>query len=124
MTFNDLLAQTTQRAAPTGTPAGDAGQQSNPMMLIIWLAMFGVIFWFLLLRPKQKEQKQRAQMLNAIKKYDKVMTIGGVIGTVMEVREEEIIVKVDDSTNTRIKFTRGAIQKVLSSAESEKEKPE
>jgi preprotein translocase subunit YajC len=124
MTFSELLAQATKPGTVTGTPTGAPGPEGNPTTMIIWFVLIGVIFWFLLLRPKQKEQKQRAQMLSGIKKYDKVMTIGGVIGTVMEVRDEEIIVKVDDSTNTRIKFTRGAIQRILSSAESEKEKSE
>jgi preprotein translocase subunit YajC len=85
--------------------------------MLIWLGLMAIIFWFLLFRPKQKEQKQRNQMLSSLKKYDKVMTIGGVIGTVMEVREDEVVLKVDESTNARIKFSRGAIQRILTSAE-------
>jgi len=88
--------------------------------MIVWLALIFVVFWFLLLRPKQREQKQREKMLGCIKKYDKVLTLGGIIGTVMEIREDEVILKVDDSTNTRMKFVRGAIQRVLSSSESDK----
>lgn len=118
MMFSEILAQT---AAPT---TQSAPQPGNPLQMLLTFLFIGIIFWFLLLRPKQKEQKQRAQMLSGVKKYDKVMTIGGVIGTVMEVRDEEIIVKVDDNTNTRIKFTRGAIQRILTPSDSEKEKAE
>jgi preprotein translocase subunit YajC len=120
MTFNEILAV----AQPATTTTQQAQPQGSPYQMLLMFVFIGVIFWFMLLRPKQKEQKQRAQMLGGVKKYDKVMTIGGVIGTVMEVRDEEIIIKVDDSTNTRIKFTRGAIQRILTSAESEKEKAE
>ena len=70
--------------------------------------------------PAQQQQKQREQMLQSIKKFDKVITIGGMIGTVVDIRDDEIVLKVDDSTNTRIKFSRGAIQRVLASAEAEK----
>jgi preprotein translocase subunit YajC len=113
-----LLAQesTTAPEAPTQQPQG------GPMQLLIMFAIFFVIFYFIALRPRQKEQKKRAQMLQAVKKYDKIMTIGGIVGTVMEVREDEVIVKVDDNNNTRIKFTRGSIQRVVNSADTDKEK--
>ncbi|MFA5863657.1 MAG: preprotein translocase subunit YajC [Phycisphaerae bacterium] len=102
--------QTTKPTAP----------QQPGYIMVVWIVALIAIFWFLLIRPKQKEQKQKERMLGGIKKYDKVMTIGGMIGTVMEVRDEEIILKVDDNANTRIKFTRGAIQRILSSAEADK----
>jgi preprotein translocase subunit YajC len=117
MTFMQILAQATT-APVTDTPA--AQPQSNPMSMVVMFVIFIGIFYFIALRPRQKEQKKRDQMLKAIKKYDKVMTIGGIIGTVMEVREEEIIIKVDDNSNTRIKFTRSAVQRVLSVADAEK----
>ena len=116
MTLMQILAQTT--APVTETPTTPS--QGNPMQLIVMFVIFIGIFYFIALRPRQKEQKKRDQMLKTIKKYDKVMTMGGIIGTVMEVREEEIIIKVDDNSNTRIKFTRGAVQRVLSSADAEK----
>jgi len=114
MTIINLLA------AGTTQTQGAEQQQGNPLNLILMFAVFGIIFYLIALRPRRKEQKTREQMLGSLKKYDKVMTIGGIIGTVMEVREDEVIIKVDDSSNTRIKFTRGAIQRVLSSSETEK----
>ena len=101
MMLMQILAQVT--APVTDTPA--AQPQGNPMQLIIMFVIFIGIFYFIALRPRQKEQKKRTQMLSAIKKYDKVMTI---------------IIKVDDNSNTRIKFTRGAVQKVLTVADAEK----
>jgi len=77
------------------------------------IALIVLVFYFVFMRPKQKEQKQREAMLRNLQKHDRVMTIGGIIGTVMEVREDEVIVKVDDNNNTRVKFGRAAIQRVL-----------
>ena len=91
-----LIAQATQEA-PKGGPQG-------PWLMIGYIVIIMVIFWMIMFRPRAKEQKQREQMLGQMKKHDKVMTIGGIIGTVMEVRENEVIVKVDDNTNARMKF--------------------
>jgi len=112
--FVEILAQTTQ---PVTEP-----QPGGGMQLLLMFAIFFAIFYFIAMRPRQKEQKKREQMLSAVKKYDKVMTIGGIVGTVMEVREDEVIVKVDDNNNTRIKFTRSAFQRVVNSADTDKEK--
>ena len=92
---------------------GAAPQGPNFGTLLLPLGAIFLIYYFILLRPRSKEQKQRQGMLNELKKYDKVVTIGGVMGTVMEVREKEVILKVDDSSNTRIKFLRSSIQRVL-----------
>lgn len=116
MTYFELLAVVAQEAGEAPKEPG-----SQLPVLIGYIAIVFFIFWLVLFRPRKQEQKHREQMLSALKKHDKVMTIGGIIGTVMEVREDEVILKVDDNTNTRMKFSRGAIQKVLSAPEGEKE---
>lgn len=100
--------------------AGESRPGGDLWRMLFPLIMLGAIFYFFLLRPKHREQKQRQQMLGKIKKHDKVMTIGGIIGTVMEAREDEVILKVDESTNTRMKFGRSAIQRVLTKTDTEK----
>jgi len=55
-------------------------------------------------------------MISAIKKHDRVQTIGGVIGSVVEVKPDYIVLKVDESSNTRITFSRSAIAQVLTAA--------
>ena len=52
-------------------------------------------------------------MLDNMKRGDRIQTIGGILGTVVEVREGEVVVKVDESNNTKIKFSRSAIQRVV-----------
>lgn len=81
-----------------------------------------VIFYFLLIRPQRREQANRDAMLSALKKNDRVVTIGGMIGTVANISADgqEVTLKVDD--NTRIRMIRSAIQRVMAS-EGEEEKP-
>ncbi|MCB9856715.1 MAG: preprotein translocase subunit YajC [Phycisphaerales bacterium] len=92
-------------------------QSVMPFMLIM-----GFIFYFMLIRPQSKERKQRAAMLASVKKNDRVVTIGGIIGTVASVRDDEITLKVDESSNTKITFSRSAIQSVTPKEVGEKDK--
>ncbi len=105
-----IIAQTTQS---TGQPQGGMGSMLVPLLLM------GVVMYFLMLRPQGKEKKKRAAMLSAVKKNDRVVTIGGILGTVISVKDDEITLKVDESSNTKITFTRSAIQRVSSAAPSE-----
>ena len=102
--------------------AGGAGSMSTsgslvgsllPFLLII------VIFYFFLIRPQNKKQKETQKMLDALKKGDKVITIGGIHGTVSSVKENTVIVKVDD--DCKLEFNRTAISSVeLTEAEKAK----
>jgi preprotein translocase subunit YajC len=83
------------------------------MMLVI------AVLWIFMTRSKRSQEKQRKQMLDNLKRGDRVQTIGGILGTVVEARESEVLVKVDESSNTKIRFSRAAIHKVV---EEEKEK--
>jgi len=88
----------------------------NGFFLIILLMMTAVFLPTIFAGKKQK--KQRARMLASLRKHDRVQTIGGVIGVIADVREHEVVVKVDDAANTRIRFARSAIQQVLRRAGS------
>ena len=84
-----------------------------PFLLII------VIFYLFLIRPQNKKQKETQKMLDALKKGDKVITIGGIHGTVSSVKENTVIVKVDD--DCKLEFNRTAISTVeLTEAEKAK----
>ncbi|MBP5520442.1 MAG: preprotein translocase subunit YajC [Treponema sp.] len=93
--------------------AGAAGSASTSGSLIGTFAPFLliiVIFYFFLIRPQNKKQKETQRMLDALKKGDKVITIGGIHGTVSSVKENTVIVKVDD--NCKLEFNRTAISTV------------
>lgn len=99
-----------------------AGQSPDIFSLVLPFIPIAILFYFLMLRPQRKEQAARETMLSALKKNDKVVTIGGIIATVANISSDgqEVTLKVDD--NTRVKFTRSAIQRVVST-DGEGEKP-
>ena len=78
-----------------------------------------ILMWIWMGRSRRKEQQRRKQMLESLKKGDKVTTIGGIIGTIVEIRDDEIILKVDESANVRMKFARWAIRGVGPESKSE-----
>jgi preprotein translocase subunit YajC len=75
------------------------------------LILLFVIFYFLLIRPQQKQQKTRQEMLKNLKKGDRVITIGGIHGVIKEIDETVISLRVADNLN--LKFARAAIDKVV-----------
>jgi preprotein translocase subunit YajC len=84
------------------------------MILIIYIVSFGLIAWFLLIRPQRRMQQQHQQMLSALKRGDEVMTDGGIIGTVVHLTDDRVTVKSGE--NTRIVVARGKIARILSGA--------
>jgi len=92
----------------------------------IWdiLAPFIIVFfimWLLVIRPQRKEQKQRDEMLKALKKGDKVVTSSGIIGKVFKIKDDRVDIKVDESNDTKITFLRSAIVNVLEQKEQKEE---
>ena len=103
----------------------DAAQQAGTGSLLISMLpilLIFVIFYFFIIRPQNKKQKETDKMIAALKKGDKVVTIGGIHGTVAQTKEKTIIVKVDD--NARIEFSRSAIASVTVQGSSKEEKVE
>ena len=95
-----------------GQQAGGEGAPAGPMNLMSFLPFVAIIaiFYFLIIRPQNKKQKETQKMLSALKKGDKIVTIGGVHGTIQSVKESSVIVRVDDTT--KIEFSRSAISSV------------
>ena len=93
--------------------AGGAGSASTSGSLVgslIPFLLIIVIYYLFLIRPQNKKQKETQKMLDALKKGDKVITIGGIHGTVSSVKENTVIVKVDD--DCKLEFNRTAISSV------------
>jgi preprotein translocase subunit YajC len=91
-------------AAP---PSGGGGQQSNLIATFAPLLVIFAIFYFLMIRPQQKQQKQHREMLAALKKGDRVVTRGGMMGTIYAIAETIVTLEIAD--NVRVKFSRDAI---------------
>ncbi|MHC5003835.1 MAG: preprotein translocase subunit YajC [Planctomycetota bacterium] len=95
---------------PTGDPLG-------PQFFIIVLVVLGGMILFSML-AQRRDRKKREAMLTTLKKHDKVQTIGGVIGSIVDVKKDVVVLKVDESSNTRITFSRSAIQQVFGGSEA------
>ncbi|MGG3456743.1 preprotein translocase subunit YajC [compost metagenome] len=91
-----------------------AGGSSLITMIIPFVIMIAV-FYFLLIRPQKKKQSQRSTMLNALKKGDKIVTIGGLHGTIMELTNDTVVLRVNDVT--KLTFDRSAISHAIKESE-------
>ena len=109
-------------AAPGTQPAPDAGHASGASNMIQFglIAVVFVGFYLFMFRGQKKTEKTRKQMLSAMKKGDEVMTIGGLIGRVVSVDEDEVVLKVDESANVKERYKKSAIQQVLTAEDKAK----
>ena len=96
------------------------GGGTQAFSTIIMFGLIFLIFYFLIIRPQNKRQKETKLMLEKIKKGDKVQTIGGIRGSVVSVKEDSVIVKVDD--NCSLEFLRSAISAIINPEEKAQEK--
>ncbi len=93
----------------SGTGGGGGGSQLITMLVTFGLII--VVFYFLVIRPQNKKQKDAKKMLQSIRKGDRVVTIGGMHGSVESVKEDFVVLKVDD--NVKLKFSKSAVSQVL-----------
>jgi preprotein translocase subunit YajC len=112
-TENQTLQQAPNGTAPQNTTAKQRPEGMGLSGYAMLIAMF-VLLYFMMIRGPRKKQQQQKQMLQALKKNDRVQTIGGMLGTVLDVKDDEVLVKVDENNNTKIWFVAGAISRVLS----------
>jgi preprotein translocase subunit YajC len=98
------------------TEAGAAGGASsgNPLQsygILIVMPLIILVFYFLVMRPQNKKQKEAKKMLEGLRKGDRIVTIGGLRGTVVSVKDDAVILKVDD--NTKLEYSKSAVATVL-----------
>lgn len=101
--MNNLIFSLILAGAPPGGEAPNMFIQFVPLILIF------VVFYLFLIRPQQKKQKEREKVLESLKRGDKVVTIGGMHGTVAGIDSEKKTVLVQVGENLKIKFDRSAI---------------
>ena len=97
------------------TDAAGAGMGSTVVMLVLMVA----VFYFMLIRPENKRKKEAEQMRGAVKTGDKIVTIGGIIGTVVNVKEDKIVIETS-ADQVRIEFAKWAISTNETAAEAKK----
>ena len=97
------------------TATGSAGMGSTLIMLVLMIA----IFYFMLIRPENKRKKEAEQMRNAVKKGDKITTIGGIVGTVVDVKESRIVIETG-ADQVRMELEKWSISSNETAAEAAK----
>ena len=108
----EQLTTTTQ--TDPNTPSTRTKKPGFEPTQILFFVLIAVVFYFLMFRGPRKKQQQHVQMVKSLQKNDKVRTVGGIIGTVIDVKDDEITLKIDESTNTKIKVVPEAIGRNLS----------
>ena len=86
-----------------------AGQQGGGWSMWSMLALIFVVMWFFMIRPQRKQQKELQNFRDSLKKGDKVVTIGGIYGTVTEIKEDSVLIEVD--SNVKIRVSKQALVK-------------
>jgi preprotein translocase subunit YajC len=104
-----LVAQ----GAPAGRPATPGSEFTS--MLVMFLPLV-LLFYFIVMRPQQRQEKQRRAMIDALKPNDKVLTAAGIVGTVVRIDPEKnrLVLRCDD---VKLTFTRASVVEVLDKAE-------
>jgi preprotein translocase subunit YajC len=94
--------------------------------LMLPMIIIGVLFYFMLIRPERTRRSQMEKMIENLKKNDRVVTIGGIYGTVVNVQKgaDDITIKVDESTNTKLRILRSSVARVLATEDPATEKKE
>ena len=105
---------TTVAADPNALPGTRKPSPFGGSSSWIFIGLMFVVMYFLLFRGPRKKQQQHKQMVQSLGKNDRVQTIGGIIGTVVDIKDDEITLKVDESNNTKIKVSPSAIGRNLS----------
>jgi preprotein translocase subunit YajC len=99
-------------AAPKNAPADPGANIVN----MIWLIGIPILLYLIVLRPSQTQEKKRRELLNALKKNDRVVTAGGMIGTVVSVDKDRVVLRVDDDRGVKIAFRKAGIVEVIDAA--------
>ena len=86
-----------------------APAQGSGLSMWIMLALFFIVMWFFMIRPQSKQQKEMENFRNSLKNGDKVVTIGGIYGTIAEVKDNYVLLEVDK--DVKIRVNKQAIQK-------------
>ncbi|MFZ5943319.1 MAG: preprotein translocase subunit YajC [Bacillota bacterium] len=88
----------------------------------VLMAAFFALIYFMMIRPQQKQQKKRREMLDSIRKGDKIITIGGILGTIKALRDDKVVIQVAKGVD--ITILKSAVGQVAENSEEPNDKPE
>lgn len=103
-----------------GSPAPGTGQQPQSSPFgggMLWILLGAMVLIVVMSSMSgRKQEKQRRAMLSTLKRSDRVQTLGGIIGTVVDLTDQEMTLRVDEASNTKIRFARSAVQQIIREA--------
>lgn len=100
------------------TPAGtESNSQGQMLQMVGMFAIMGALFYFMMIRPQQKQRKEHDQMLKNLKTGDKIVTSGGLFGIVTNVKDKSVMVKIAD--NVKVEIARSAVTGVTPRGDGE-----
>jgi preprotein translocase subunit YajC len=114
--LNTLFTLAQAASQPSAQPL--PWQYDPSRWLLPLMAVVIIFFLFSSSRAKKSEQAARDDMLKNLKRGDRVLTAGGIYATVVDVRDADVVLKVDEGTNTKIKFSRDAVKRVVTDEDS------
>lgn len=91
--------------------SSQSGEGSNPFMMFVPIILIFVVFYLILIRPQQKKQKEHKNLLSQLKKGDRVVTNGGIYGTIVDAKEHVAVLKVAE--NVKIEIIKSAIATII-----------
>ena len=99
-----------------GTQVAEGATKPNPIAQFLPFVLMFVILYFLIIRPQRKRQKDQKILIDNLKINDEVMTNAGIIGKIVNIKKDKntIVLRVDDTTGTKIEFQRSAIAGIVS----------
>lgn len=98
--------------------AGGQTATRSPLMQFLPFILIIVVIYFFMFRGPRQKQKKHQQMVSSLQKNARVRTIGGIIGTIIEVKDKEVVLKIDETNNTKIKILKGAIASTIADEEN------
>ena len=98
-----------EKIAYAATAQGPAAEPANPVLSFLPFILLMVIFYFLLIRPQQKRAKETQKMIDNLKKGDKVLTSGGLIGTIVGIQNDYMVLKLGDNDQNKVEVLKSAI---------------
>jgi preprotein translocase subunit YajC len=102
-----LLPTAESAGGATGTASGGMSQWG----ILIVMPLIILVFYFLVMRPQNRKQKEAKKLLENLRKGDRIVTIGGLRGTIVSLKDDAVVLKVDD--NTKLEYSKSAVATVL-----------
>ncbi len=119
-----MLFALTLLAQEAGKTTPDAAPSANPLGMMLPILAIMVVFYFLMVRPMKRQETERKRLLSELKKNQKVVTSGGIIGIIAAIsdKDDEVTLKVDESSNVRLRVLKSSIARVVTGDESKEQK--